>query len=83
MDSKLNISYVDFGMPYSKEAMLARIKKENGFRLPDIGEAIMIDFNHQAIWISDKINGKDCVMDVHWGIQVVRSGTYGLILVEV
>lgn len=51
-------------------------------RLPDIGEAIMMYYEEQAIWISDKINNKNCVMDIHWGIQIVKDGSYGLILVE-
>lgn len=51
-------------------------------RLPDIGEAIMMYYEEQAIWISDKINSKNCVMDIHWGIQIVKDGSYGLILVE-
>ena len=82
MDSQLNISYVDFGMPYTWDAVIERLKKEDGFRLPNIGEAIMMDYTHQAIWIEDKINGKNCVMDVHWGIQIVKDGAYGLILME-
>ena len=83
MGGELNISCVDFGMPYTWDAVLERLKKEDGYRLPDIGEAIMMDYTHQAIWIEDKINGKNCVMDVHWGIQIVKDGAYGLILVEV
>ena len=82
MDKIDSIKTIDFILLFSWDEVQTQLKLEPNLRLPDIGEAIMMDYTQQAIWISDTINDKNCVMDIHWGIQVVRSGKYGLILVE-
>jgi len=79
---EFGISYIDFGEPFTWEEVQKRLKIEHGFRLPTLGESIMIDFAHVAIWIDQEINGKRMVMDRLWGPQIVKSGAYGLILVE-
>jgi len=77
-----DLSYINFGCPFSWEDAQTRVEIEKGFRLPNAAEAIFIDFNHQAIWVSDMIGNSNAVMDIEWGIQVVKDGSYGLILVE-
>lgn len=61
-----------------KEILASRID----LRLPTAAEAIYLCYEYQAIWVSDVIGNKHCVMDQHWGIQVIRDGCYGLILLE-
>lgn len=58
------------------------LEEQSTLRLPTVSEAIYLDYEHQAIWTSEIIGLKHCVMDIHWGIQIVRSGCYGLILLE-
>ena len=83
MDSELNISTVHFGCCFSWDDVQKRLGKEDGFRLPTIAEAIMIEFGGDAIWVSDMINNKHLVMDNLWGVQLVRGGKYGMVLVEI
>ena len=82
MDKKFNISTIDFGEPFNWKDVTNRLKQETCFRLPNAAEATRINFPYQAIWISDIIGESNAVMDREWGVQVVRSGGYGLILVE-
>ena len=82
MGNELTLNTIDFGCCFTWEHANKLIDREFGYRLPTIGESIMLDFEHQAIWTSEEINKKQLVMDQHWGAQIVRDGAYGLILVE-
>jgi len=68
-------------MPYTWKAVEERLKKEDGYRLPTIGEAIIMNFDHTNIWVSDMINDKHLVMDREWGARIISDdGIAGLIL---
>ena len=82
MGNELTLNTIDFGCCFTWKHAQKMIDKEFGYRLPTIGEAIMLDFTHHAIWTSEEINSKQLVMDQQWGAQIVRDGAYGLILVE-
>ena len=82
MDKQSNLSTIHFGCCFTSVEVYVKLAKEDGFRLPTIAESIYIDFDGDAIWVSDMINNKHMVMDNHWGPQIVRGGKYGLVLVE-
>jgi len=82
MGEKYTLSIVDFGDDFTWEHVQKRLDKEFGYRLPNALEAVYIEFPYQAIWVNDIIGESNPVMDNEWGVQVVHSGAYGLILVE-
>ena len=82
MDKIVNFNTIDFGDGFTWEHVQKRLDKEFGYRLPNALEAVYIEFPYQAIWVNDIIGESNAVMDNEWGVQVVHSGAYGLILVE-
>ena len=83
MGSEFNISTIHFGCCFDWTQVQKKLGQEFGYRLPTIAESIMIDFDGDAIWVSDTINNKHMVMDNHWGPQIIRGGKYGMVLVEI
>ena len=82
MAGDTEIKTIDFGCCFSWEEVEERLKKEFGYRLPKLEEVWNMNFEHDAIWISNKIKDKHCVMDMFFGLQMVSKGSYGLILIE-
>ena len=85
MGGEFTLNTMNFGDGFTWEHAEKMIEKEFGFRLPTIGESIMMCFEHQAIWTSEEINGKHLVMDNQYGAQVIREDfdiKVGLVLVE-
>ncbi len=82
MGEIFKLNTVDFGRTYTWDALQKKLDQEIGYRLPNAAEACVMEFGYQAIWVSDEIGNHNSVMDREWGIQIVRDGTYNLILVE-
>jgi len=82
MDSNNNIEYEEYEFLYSWKKVEQILRERRNKRLPNAIEAVYINFKHDAIWVSEEINNKHCVMDVQYGIQVARDGKYGLVLLE-
>jgi hypothetical protein len=82
MGSDHDFNIINYGDDFTWEHVQEVLDREFAFRLPNANEAVYIDFNQQAIWISDMIGESHAVMDRDWGIQCIRSGKCGLILVE-
>jgi hypothetical protein len=86
MGSEFDLNTIDFGDGFTWAHVQKRLRQEDGFRLPNAAEAVMIDFPYQAIWVSDIIGESNAVMDREYGIQVIAHSAnpaLGLILVEV
>ena len=85
MGTEFTLNTINFGDGFTWEHAQKIIDREFGYRLPTIGESIIMCFDQDAIWISEQINNKQLVMDNDFGVQVVKDGSdaaVGLILVE-